>query len=100
MKAFEALALDKDEYIEKMSALEDKDSELAEWVKAKFGGFDKSLAEAGIFAEFGNGHEDTANSLDALVKQKIKSDFAGDESKYADAAILVAKEHPELVDEL
>ena len=98
--AFKALVLDKAEYIEKMSALEDKDSELAEWVKAKFGGVDKALAEAGIFEEFGNDHEDTANTLDALAQQKIKSDFAGDESKYAEALALVAKEHPELVDEL
>ena len=97
VKAFKALALDKDEYIEKMSALEDKDSELAEWVKAKFGGFDKSLAEAGIFVEFGNDHEDTANTLTALVEQKLKSSFGDDQSKYAEALAMVAKEHPALV---
>lgn len=94
--AFKALSLDKDEYIEKMSALEDKEPELAEWVREKLAGVDKSLAEAGLFEEIGSSEEDTANSLEALTEQKIKSEFGGDPSKYAEAMQLVVKEHPEL----
>lgn len=94
--AFKAVSLDKDEYIEKMSALEDTSPESAKWLKTILGGVDKSLAEAGLFEEIGSSAEDTARDLEALTQQKIKTEFAGDQSKYAEAMQLVIKEFPNL----
>jgi hypothetical protein len=99
VEGFRALGIEKDEYVEKMTALEGHDSDLADWLRERFAAIDGALFEAGLLVEIGTDAEIETGG-DALFVQRIQNvineKFEGDMSHWTEAMEAVGKLHPEL----
>jgi len=96
---FKALAFEIDEYVEKMSAIESSDPELATWLKAKWSAIDEAMHESGLMEEIGTDREGGLETLHDVAVRIVKEDFGGNMSHYAEALSAAGMKRPDLTKE-
>jgi hypothetical protein len=98
-ESYTALPVEIDEFVAKMSILEETDEEAAEWFKTQFAAFDSALVEAGLLDEHGTDEErdeDPGLAFLQIVDKTLKEEFEGDPGRYAEALLKASADHPEL----
>ena len=100
VEQFMAISAEKNELAGKLLDLEEKAPELFGYFDGLLAQLDGALVQSDLFTARADGRdrqpERGADTFDAAVARELKDHFDGDQSKYAEAALAVARRDPAL----